>query len=167
MSDFVGRPLTELLRSRMRQDGLSFAQLAKRLRVGQSYLSQLLSGAKPLSSVSDSFLRACSEYLAVPVVYVFLLSGRLQYRDFFAAPATMEMHILTALGVISRSSIAMEAALGEETLLGLPKAAQVLVILLYEKAEQVVLLPKRVGKSEIEHLGQLHVPFEVRIHKPE
>lgn len=167
MSDFMGRPLAELLRSKLRRDGLSLAQLAKRLGVGQSYLSQLSCGAKPLSSVSESFLRKCATYLGIPVVYVFLLSGRLQFRDFFSSPVTLAMQIEKALVQISCSDIGLEAGVDTSVLASLPDAAKLLIVLLYERAEQVQLLPSRVGKAEIERIGQLRVPFEIRLNKPD
>jgi transcriptional regulator with XRE-family HTH domain len=68
MDEFVGRGLIEMLRARMGKDDLSLTQLAKRLQVGGSYLSQLSRGVKPLTSVSEQFLRSCAEYLDKPVV---------------------------------------------------------------------------------------------------
>jgi hypothetical protein len=165
MSEFIGQPLTELLRSKMRRDNLSFTELAKRLQIGQSYLSQLSSGAKPLSSVTDSFLRACAEYLGIPVVHAFLLAGRLQYQDFCVAPESIEEQIKGALTNISQSNLAMKNAVGEAMLTALPRAIQVLLIQLYERAEQVTLIPASVSLSEIERIGQLQAPFEVRFNK--
>lgn len=166
MSNFVGQPLAELLRLKMRRDCLSLTEQAKRLNVGQSYLSQLSSGAKPLSSVSDSFLRKCAEYLGIPVVHAFLLAGRLQYQDFCQAPESVEERIKEALTEISRSSLAMESSVGTAMLTALPHAAKLLLIQLYERAEHVSLLPMRVSSSEIERIGQMRAHFEIRHNKP-
>lgn len=162
---FIGRELTERLRTKMLQDGLSQRQLAKRLRVGASYLSQLNSGAKPVTGVSELFLRSCAEYLEMPLVLVYLLAGRLTAKDFFSSPATFEKHLNAALVRIGSSSIAAETAVDIELLTELPAAAKLLIVLLYERAESILLLPPRVRSGEIEALGSAHVPFSVRLNK--
>lgn len=167
MDNFVGHPLIELLRTKMRRNDLSLTQLAKRLQVGHSYLSQLSSGKKPLSSASDRFLRVCSEYLEMPVVLIYLLAGRLQTKDFFISPLTLDMRIDCSLEQIARSSIGAEASVDAGMLIGLPSPAKLLVVLLYERAEGVCLLPPRVSEGEVEALGRAFVPFEVRLNKPE
>ena len=163
---YIARALTERLRTKMREDGLSQRQLAKRLGVGASYLSQLATRAKPVSGVSELFLRSCAEYLEMPLVLVYLLAGRLTAKDFFASPATFEKHLNAALEQVSSSSIAAETAVDAGLLTELPAAAKLLIVLLYERAESILLLPPGVRSGEIEALGSAHVPFEVRLNKP-
>ena len=81
--EFEGRQLAALLHAKMKRDDLSLKQLANRLFVGGSYLSQLLRGVKPMAAVSDGFLRSSAKFLEMPVVLVYLLGGRLQSADFF------------------------------------------------------------------------------------
>ena len=166
MNEFVGRPLTVLLRTRMRRENLTVEQLAKRLQVGHSYLSQLSCGTKPLASVSDKFLRACGEYLEMPVVLVYLLAGRLAAKDFWISPMTLDNQMSVALQHIGSSSTAAETAVDTEMLLGLQDEVKLLLVLLYERAEGIILLPARVGQGEIDAMGQSRVPFEVRLNKP-
>lgn len=165
MNDFEGRALAVLLRAKMRREDLSLEQLANRLLVGGSYLSQLLRGLKPMAAVSHGFLRASAEYLEIPVVLVYLLAGRLQAADFFVPPLNWQHHVDEALREVAASNIAAETAVNSEMLLALPDAVKLLVVLLYERSEHVLLLPKRIKASEIEALGQSYVPFEVRLHK--
>ncbi len=167
MDEFVGRGLIELLRTKMGQDDLSLAQVGHRLKVGGSYLSQLSRGTKPLASVSEQFLRGCAEYLGIPVVLVYLLAGRLRAKDFFISPMTMEMRIDSSLEQIAKSKIGAETAVDAGMLIGLPYAAKFLVVLLYERAEGVRLLPQRVSTGEVEAVGQAYVPFELRMNKSE
>ena len=163
--EFKGRPLAAMLRAKMKRDDLSLEQLGNRLFVGGSYLSQLLRGVKPMAAVSEGFLRSGAEFLEMPVVLVYLLAGRLQAADFFFAPVNWQQHVDAALREIATSRVAIETVVNSETLLALPDAVKLLVVLLYERAEQVLLLPKRIEASEIEALGQSYVPFEVRLHK--
>jgi transcriptional regulator with XRE-family HTH domain len=149
----------------MWQDGLSQRQLAKRLGVGASYLSQLTRRAKPLSGVSELFLRSCAEYLEIPLVLVYLLAGRLKANDFFVSPAAFDVQLTAALELIGGSSIAAETAVDARLLTELPAAAQLLIVLLYERAENVLLLPTRVSQGEVEALGGVRVPFQVRLNK--
>jgi hypothetical protein len=163
--DFQGRALAVLLQAKMRRDELSLALLARRLVVGTSYLSQLLRGVKSLAAVNDEFLRASAEYLEMPAVLVYLLAGRLQAPDFFVSPVSWQHHVDEALREVAASNVAAETAISSEMLMALPDAVKLLVVLLYERSEHVLLLPKRIEASEIEALGQSYVPFEVRLHK--
>ena len=166
MNEFTGRPLTVLLRTKMRHENLTVEQLAKRLQVGHSYLSQLSGGTKPLASVSDKFLRACGEYLEMPVVLVYLLAGRLQAKDFFISPMNLGNQINIALQHIGNSNAAAETSVDTEMLLRLQDEVKLLLVLLYERAEGIALLQTRVGHGEIDAMGQSRMPFEVRLHKP-
>ena len=118
-----------------------------------------------MAAVSDGFLRASAEYLEIPVVLVYLLAGRLQAADFFVPPLSWQHHVDEALREVAASNIAAEPAVNSEMLLALPDAVKLLVVLLYERSEHVLLLPKRIKASEIEALGQSYVPFEVRWQK--
>ena len=153
MEEFKGRPLAAILRSRMRDGGLSIAELASCLMVGQSYLSQLLNGKKPLSAVGDDFLRRSADFLGMQVVLVYLLAGRLKAADFFQSPAALGSDIAKALTEICRSNIAVDTAVD-------------VLVLLYERSEGVVLLPARLSHNEVAAFGQPHVPFEIRLNKP-
>lgn len=166
MRNFVGYALTERLRMKMLQDSLSQRELAKLLRVGASYLSQLTSGAKPIAGVSELFLRSCAEYLEIPPVLVYLLAGRLQAKDFFVSPIAFDVQLNAAIEQIGCSSIAAETAVDARLLTELPAAAQLLIVVLYERAENVLLLPQRVRAGEIEALGSVRIPFQVRLNKP-
>lgn len=166
MSFYIGRALIERLKTRMRHDDLSQNQLARRLGVGASYLSQLNGGVKPVTGVSELFLRSCAEYLEIPPVLVYLLAGRLQAKDFFVSPTTVEQHVNTALELIGSSSIAAETGVDAGLLTELPAAAKLLIVVLFERAENVLLLPTRVSQGEVEALGGVRVPFQVRLNKP-
>lgn len=166
MKEFKGRPLADILRLRMRDGGLSIAELASCLMVGQSYLSQLLNGKKPLSAVGDDFLRRSADFLGMQVVLVYLLAGRLKAADFFQSPAALGSDIAKALTEISRSNIAVETAVDVATLSGLPERVKLMLVLLYERSEGVVLLPARLTHNEVAVFGQPHVPFEIRLNKP-
>ena len=166
MNEFNGRPLADILRLRMRDGGLSIAELAKCLMVGQSYLSQLLNGKKPLSAVGDDFLRRSADFLGMQVVLVYLLAGRLKAADFFQSPAALDSDIAKALTEICRSNIAAETAIDVATLNGLPERVKLMLVLLYERSEGVVLLPARLSHKEVAAFGQPHVPFEIRLNKP-
>jgi transcriptional regulator with XRE-family HTH domain len=165
MRNLFGNALTERLRMKMLQDCLSQRELAKQLRVGASYLSQLTSGAKPISGVSELFLRSCAEYLELPPVLVYLLAGRLKAKDFFVSPESFEQHLNAALVQITNTRIGAETAVDAELLTRLPVSTKLLIVLLYERAENVLLLPARVCKGEVEVLGGIQVPFQVRLNK--
>ena len=166
MKKFAGQPLVELLQARMRRDNSSLTKLAKRLNVSQSYMSQICRGNKPVGAASDQFLRSCAVYIGIPAALVWLLAGKFRADDFFVAPTTFDRHLENALEGIARSSIAAETAIDVSTLATLPYAAKILIVLLYERAEGLLLLPPRLGAGEVEAMGQTSVPFGVRVNKP-
>ena len=99
------------------------------------------------------------------MVLIYLLAGRLRADDFFISPMTTEMRVADALELIAKSDVAAEIAIEAVMLNGLPNAAKLLIVLLYERAEKILLLPPRISGREVELFGQSYVPFEVRQNK--
>lgn len=162
--DFVGRPLAKLLLARMRNEGLNVAQLAARLQVGRSYLSQLLRGVKPISAMDDKILRACADYLELPLVLAYVLAGKLMFGDFLDKASDSEVQLRLAIQQISESPIATATGVQASMLLGLPLPVLQLLVALYERAEQVSLLP-RVSMNQLYVLSRSDPLFELRLNK--
>ena len=162
--DFVGRPLATLLLARMRTEGLNVARLAVRLQVGRSYLSQLLRGVKPISAMDDEILRACADYLELPLVLAYVLAGKLVFGDFLDKASDLEVQLRLAIQQISESPIAMATGVGVSMLEDLPLPVSQLLVALYERAEQVSLLP-RVSLNQLYVLSRPDPLFELRLNK--
>lgn len=162
--DFVGRPLATLLLVRMRQDSINIAALASRLGIGRSYLSQLLRGIKSIAALDEQILRACAEYLNVPLVLVYVLAGKLVFDDFLDKAVDTETQRRTALMQIGESPIAATTGVAEPMLQELPEQVQRLLIVLYERAEQVNLL-SRVSWSELYVMSRSDPAFELRLNR--
>lgn len=162
--DFVGRPLATLLFARMRQDELSIAQLACRLGVGRSYLSQLLRGVKSMAALDEQILRACAGYLNVPLVLVYVLAGRLRFDDFLDKAVDAEAQLTKALVQIGESPVAASTGVAVPMLCELPVQVQRLLVVLYERAEQVSLIP-RVSLSQVYVLSRSDSSFELRLNR--
>lgn len=64
------------------QRGHSVSQIAMYLGVTPGYFAQLQFGIKGVENISRDFADAVAQYLKIPVVLVFILSGKLQARDF-------------------------------------------------------------------------------------
>jgi len=158
-----GQALATLLAARMRIDGVSMSALAIRLGISQGYLSQLMSGDKPMTGVSENFLRMSASYLGLPAVSCFLMSGRLWAEDFFEAPETCSQQLIAALKAVSDSRHAQDVAVSFEQLKKLPKAIQHLLVLQYESLTGVELMKGRSSRKSIQFAGQEHMPFEVRV----
>lgn len=160
------RPLADLLRAKMERDGLSSVELAERLGIGQSYLSQLLRGVKRTQTAGESLLRACAKYLGVPPVTAYLLAGKLKAEDFFSVtPKEWDVSIDNALFTLSQSHFAANAAVTHEHLRQSTDPLKLLLIHLFENATSTTLLPRRFVESDIAHFGTVSVPFAVRTHR--
>jgi transcriptional regulator with XRE-family HTH domain len=165
MNEIGERPLAVLLGAKMRKDGLTLEDLASRLSIGQSYLSQLLRGVKRMDAAGDAFLRASAEYLGMPAVTAYLLAGRLTAADFFEVPGDGWLGYLNeALRKVAESRIAEDAAVTHAALSELPAEVKLLLVQLFEHATATVVLPKRLSVSDISNFGKLSVPFQVRQH---
>lgn len=163
---FVGRPLCTLLLAKMQLDELSVAQLAKRFSIGRSYLSQLLRGTKPLAAVSSDFLKDCAVYLGIPVVFAHVLAGRLTLDDFLVTSADPVQALDGAIQVIAGSGVAAATAVDAEMLTAMPVPVKQLMVLLYERSENVSLLPK-ANAQHLYYLCQQETPFQRRVNKLE
>jgi transcriptional regulator with XRE-family HTH domain len=165
MSETNERPLAVLLGAKMKQDSLTLDQLASRLSIGQSYLSQLLRGVKRIDAVSDVFLRASAEYLGMPAVTAYLLAGRLTAADFFEVPGNGWLGYLEeAVRKVAESRFAADASVTYGALGELPTEVKLLLVQLFEHATATALLPRRLSVSDISNFGKLSVPFQVRQH---
>ncbi len=113
-----GRALVVKMKERMAIEGASVSDLAVRLEVSQSYLSQLLSGDKALASVSDALIRRISGYVYLPPVVCFVLSGKLEVDDFADCKYDEELRKLERrAALIADSTFALEAGVTREALL--------------------------------------------------
>lgn len=157
-----GRVLASMLAAQLRIDGNSITALATTLGISQSYFSQLLSGEKPMTGVSDDVLRKCALYLRVPAVTVFLLAGRLCGADFFDEPEDLNQKLANALKIVAESQHAMDVVVSYDDLLAVTPAVQHLLVQLYEVAMGVELIPGRIGWNSLRLVAQPRVPFEVK-----
>lgn len=157
----VKNSLIALLVARMSAAGLSVSGLADQLGISQGYMSQLLREDKLVSATSDDFIRQCAMFLRLPAVTCFLLAGRLIGADFYNPAMAFEQQLDEALESVARSSEARECALSHKQLLGLPIGSQHLLVLLYERAYGVELMPAKVTADALLHAWQPHVPFSV------
>ena len=113
-------------------NGEGVTALAKRLRISQSYMSELLAGDRPLQSLSDEVIREMGAYLELPPVVCFLLTGKLKHADFVAPPTSYATALNEAMDVVATSKEAIEAAVIAEDLKALPEAIKLLLVLLFE-----------------------------------
>lgn len=157
-----GQPLLDLLQAKLRSDSTTFAQLGALLGLSQSYISQLLSGDKPVAALPRDVIRRIASFLGMPTVLCELLGGRMEASDFFSMRDEFADALEHALQAVAASSAALQAAVRQDDLLALPDAVKLLVVLLYEQAEHVVLLPGRLTRAQCETLSQFWVPFEVK-----
>lgn len=135
-----GKRLRAELKKALRNKNDSISGLAAKLGTSQGYLSQLLSGDKPISGVGDSLLRQIADYLGIPVIAVFMLAERLTAADFLAPLSALPDRLNLAITAISQSTAAMESGVETEVLVALPEQVKLLLVLLYQQAYGIELL---------------------------
>src|SRR5690606_28387943 len=103
-----GHPLRLALRAAMYERSHGTSYVAKQVGIGQSYLSELMRGDKPMEQVSDKHLRAFAAYLGVPSVAGFILAGRLDASDFLEVMPSLEERLEKTLKLVCASPSAAE-----------------------------------------------------------
>lgn len=135
-----GNRLRVALKQAQQANNDSISSMAAKLGASQSYLSQLLSGDRPMSGVSDGILRKIAEYLGVPLVIALMQAERLTSADFMVSPSNLPDRLNAGMKAIGRSSEAIESGVGVEELMILPERVKLLLVLLYQQAYQVEML---------------------------
>lgn len=138
-----GRPLAIQLARHIDIKKEKVSSVAKQLGVSQSYLSELLSGARAFASVGEELLRGIAGYLGLPTIACMLLAGKLRPEDFIDPGADVERQLRAALEHIAASTYGMQAAVDAEILQDIPAPVQHLVVQLFEAAAGVKLLGVR------------------------
>tara|TARA_R110001583_G_scaffold195553_2_gene376056 strand:+ start:848 stop:1351 length:504 start_codon:yes stop_codon:yes gene_type:complete len=139
----TGTALAARLRERMLVNGEGVTALSKRLGISQSYMSELLSGDRPLHSLSDNVIREIGAYLGLPPVVCFLLTGKLKHADFMAPPTSYATALNEAMDAVATSKEAIEAAVIAKDLKALPEPIKLLLVLLFESRQANDLLCAR------------------------
>jgi transcriptional regulator with XRE-family HTH domain len=122
--------------------GMSLRDLADNLGVTYGYISQLRTGIRQVSGISDEFSSACARFLGVPRIAVLLAAGRVHPEDYYHSPE--EVRELVRRGV---SALMRDPEIGPLVPANLEVAdyeMQRLVVLLYERATGKKLLPEAV-----------------------
>jgi len=121
--------------------GHNIGELATKLGFVYSYLTQLRTGTRKVSSISDDFARGCAEYLGVSMMEVLMLAGRIRAEDFTSSPAEYDQELARAISFICQDREWGSMVPSE---MRAPKApGQHLIVRLYEKATGTVLLRTR------------------------
>ena len=118
--------------------GQGITELATSLGFVYGYLTQLRTGTRKVSSISDDFARASAEYLGVSMMEVLMLAGRVTPEDFSTSPSDYDQELARAMSFISQDREWGSLVPSE---MRAPKApGQHLIVRLYEKATGAVLL---------------------------
>jgi transcriptional regulator with XRE-family HTH domain len=127
----------------IRAENTTVSAVAKQLGVSQNYLSELLAGKKSLLVASDNLLREIAKYLNLPTVLCFVMAGRLTHEDFVEPSLDFDQKLDMAVTTISESAEGIESGVDAEMLLQIPKAGKVLITLLFQRLNQVELIPEK------------------------
>lgn len=118
-------------------------ELANNLGITYSYLTVLISGEKPISSVNRSIMVAAAEYLDVPVAQVYLWSGALEPTDFVHVSQLREMSG-EIFDVMARNPEWGGYMPRKGLWVSLPDQVKELITLMFERLNDVNLLKKVV-----------------------
>lgn len=75
------QPLSNLIHAKLKMEGLTMADIAANLGISYIYMSSLSNGARKISGLNIEKQRALAEFIGLPMVEFFLLSGMLRQED--------------------------------------------------------------------------------------
>lgn len=128
-----GLPLVAKVKERMSLEATSVGDLADRLQISQSYLSQLLLGDKAIASANNDLIRRIAGYLYLPPVVCFVLSGKLESEDFAACNYDEELRSLERrVALIADSTFALEAGVSKEMLIRADPRVLTMIVSIYQ-----------------------------------
>lgn len=128
-----GWALITKVKERMATEGTTVSDLADRLNVSQSYLSQLLLGDKAIVSASNDLVRRIAGYLYLPSVVCFVLAGKLESEDFATCNYDEELRSLERrVALIADSTFALEAGISKEMLIRADPRVLTMIVSLYQ-----------------------------------
>ena len=121
--------------------------MARELGVTYGYINQLRNGLRPVTQVSDDFALACARYLGVPRLTVLMMAGRITPEDAFEREGLMLKEVENAMRFICD-----DPSWGHLVTPELRKASiesQYLVVRMYEKATNKVLMDKHIDIEKL------------------
>ena len=75
--------LTQLLKIRITEEGLSNSALAETIGISRSYLSEILAEKRAFSGMKLTVIRRIAVFLKLSSIEVLFLAGTIQKEDFF------------------------------------------------------------------------------------
>lgn len=110
--------------------------------VGPSYFYELRMGIKPISKLGDEHIEHAASFLGMPKAAVLVAADRLRTEDFRSPPNSFQKFVVPALRQIHLDSefghFVPACVLEEEA------AVQRCLVLLYEKATKLTLMPRDI-----------------------
>lgn len=128
-----GLPLVAKVKERMSLEATSVGDLADRLQISQSYLSQLLLGDKAIASANNDLIRRIAGYLYLPPVVCFVLAGKLESEDFATCNYDEQLRSLERrVALIADSTFALEAGVSKEMLIRADPRVLTMIVSIYQ-----------------------------------
>lgn len=146
----IARPGSILLSMLLRhanENGHQLQEMARELDITPGYFHQLRKGTRQTSQVSEKFTTDCSYYLGVPRMTVLLASSQVKAEDLFENPLEMIAALPAALRFIQSNP--KFGPLMSPEVFSLCTSLQLLIVSLFEAAENRVLLPGRQSLEEV------------------
>ncbi len=142
-----GSTLLSMLMQHASENGHQLQEMARELDVTSGYIHQLRKGTRQTGQISGKFATDCSYYLGVPRMTVLLASSQVKAEDVFENPHEMIAALPAALRFIQSNP--KFGPLMPPEVFGLSPLLQLLIVSLFEAAENRVLLPGRQSMEEM------------------
>lgn len=133
---------------------LQMNTMAEELGVTYGYVNQLRNGIRTVAQISDSFALECAIFLGIPRLTVLAMAGRITKEDAYEDRQMLATEIQRAMAYIAADpKWAPYLTVG---LKSMDSESLFMLVTLYEKAEDKVLLPKAVNLASLmEELSKL------------
>lgn len=130
--DYEGAPLIRALYDQAEQRGEWTNEIADHIGLSPSYFSSIAGGMRPVGALNRATLQKCADYLAVPLVQVYVLAEHLG-PEAFLSKETVDTHLDRGFRMIREDSDWSMVAPKESEWKELPFSAKVLIVLLYQR----------------------------------
>lgn len=128
-----GFPLIMRVKQRMALEATTVSELAERLHVSQSYVSQLLNGDRSVTAANDDVIRRIAGFLYLPPIVCFVLSGKLELNDFSSCNYDDELRALERrVALIADSTFALESGVSADVLIEADARLLSMIVSMYQ-----------------------------------
>lgn len=136
-----GRPLIDAIHEKKRELGVTTQEIAQAIQLSPPYMQAVLSGTRPIQSISDDAKRRLAQWLGVSTADVYIMAEILEPSDFLVEEDLGDRLRLTLLKM-RMDPIVKQFAPTKEEWEALPARVRFFMCMTYERMTEKEILRK-------------------------